>query len=296
MDVTIIIPSTCERSRARTLQRAAESLVSQRGVVPKILIVANGSRIDPQVVQDACALSCVVVEQQTEGSLPNAMRYGVSRVQTAYFGFLDDDDEYLQHALALRVATLEANPEVDVVVTNGYECDNGADQLRVRLPERAASDPLRALVVENWLASCGGLFRTDRVSTEYFDGITRYYEWTLLAYRLASTRRIAFVDIPTFRVHNSPNSLSKSRAFREAEFTVLEQIMSMALPSDVKRALRAKVGRAHHGLASLCLSEGRRDLAIRHHLRSLISPSGLRYLNYSRKFLPFWPNRRFRER
>ena len=48
----------------------------------------------------------------------------------------------------------------------------------------AATDPLRALVIENWLASCGGLFRSDRVSIDYFDGVTRHYEWTFLAYSL----------------------------------------------------------------------------------------------------------------
>lgn len=296
MEVTIVIASTCETKRADTLRRAVQSLLDQRHRVPRILIVANGSRIDPEVVRSVSALPGVVVEYQSAGSLPNALRYGVSCVETQYFGFLDDDDEYLPDALALRCAALEADPAVDVVVTNGYGCTGGVDELRLGNLERVARDPLRALSVENWLTSCGGLFRIDRVSTAYFDGVTRHSEWTLLAYKLALTRRIAFIDVPTFRIHlDSPGSLSKSLEYREGQTDALRQIVAMDLPPDVKRAVRSKLGRAYHGLASFYLAEGQRAVALRHHLKSLRAPGGLAYLTFSRKLLPFWPVTRSRE-
>jgi glycosyltransferase involved in cell wall biosynthesis len=290
MDVTVIIPSTCDRRRADSLHRAVRSLLNQRAHIPRILVVANGDRVDSEVVGSVSALSGVAVEYQSEGSLPSALRYGVSRVQTAYFGFLDDDDEYLPDALALRCAALEANPDADVVVTNGYGCMEGVDRLRLEHLQRATRDPLRALVIGNWLASCGGLFRSDRVSVEYFDGVTRHYEWTFLAYKLASTRRIIFLDVPTFRIHlDSPGSLSKSDAYLEGQIEALQRIVSLGLPADVELALRIKIGRVHHGLANAFLFDGKRGTALRHHVRSLLAPGGLAYLAYSRKLLPFWP-------
>jgi hypothetical protein len=59
--------------------------------------------------------------------------------------------------------------------------------------------PLRALKVQNWLASCGGLYRSRSVSIEYFDEEATYFEWTLLAYKLASKLKMAFVDVPAYR-------------------------------------------------------------------------------------------------
>lgn len=290
-DVTIIIPSTCEARRSDSLFRAVSSLLAQNDHVPRILVVANGSRIDPAVVARIGAMENVAIEYQTEGSLPNAMRYGRSRVATGYFGFLDDDDEYLPGAIQLRLTVIQTDPAVDAVVTNGYECVNGVDRRRVEFPDRVIADPLRALLSENWLASCGGLFRTERVSLDYFDGVTRYYEWTLIAYKLAATNKIRYVDEVTFRVHDSPASLSKSRAFREAEAGVLTSIFSMDLPLDVRRAIRAKIGRVHHGLAAMYRAEGNLKLALKHHWHSLGMPGGWAYLAYSRKLLPFWSKR-----
>jgi len=292
MNVTIIIPSTCEEMRAATLRRAMESLLEQRGVVPRVLIVANGNRSNPALMREIAAIPGVTVEYQMEASLPNALRHGVSRLATEYYGFLDDDDEYLPDALALRCAAMESRPDVDVVVTNGYEHRAGADRLRVKHLGAAAQDPLRALLAQNWLASCGALFRASRVPVSYFDGVTRYYEWTFLAFKLAMTRRIEFIDVPTFRVHESPQSLSKSLGYSEAEVGALRQIRDLELPSDVKAALAAKIGHAHHALADVYLARGQRALALRHHMLSLLVPGWTGRLAYSRRLLPGWPTDR----
>ena len=61
-----------------------------------------------------------------------------------------------------------------------------------------------------WLASCGGLYRTSMVDVRAFAGLPRFLEWTYLGLKLASTRRMFFLDQPTFRVHDSEDSLSKS--------------------------------------------------------------------------------------
>jgi len=126
------------------------------------------------------------------------------------------------------------------------------------------------------------------------DGVTRNYEWTVLGFKLAATRKVVYVNRPTFRVYDSPGSLSKSREFRTAAPRVLEAILSSPdLPADVKEALRKKIGRAHHGLSSMYLAEGDRRSAVKHHLASLASPGGLAFVLYTRKLIPFWPQRQW---
>jgi hypothetical protein len=286
-NVTVVVPSTCEVRRANSLLRAVSSLLAQRDHVPRVLVVANGDRIDSGVVREAASMANVSVEYQAPGSLPNAIRYGRSRVRTEFFGFLDDDDEYLPGAIGIRLAPFLADSSIDVVVTKGVDHVEGEDRARAASMAGEATDPLRSLLSGNWLSSCGGLFRTARVPLDYFDGVTRYFEWTLTAYKLAATRRIRFLDQATFRVHPSPGSLSRSKAYLEAEPSALSAVLALGLPIDVRRALRRKLGRAHHGLASMYLADGLTGLAMKHHLRSILAPGGLAYLPYSRKFLPF---------
>lgn len=291
METTIIIPSTCESRRAWMLDRALRSLLVRRRP-PRILVVANGSRVDRSVTDAAARYPGVSVVFQQEGSLPAAMRYGRSLVATPFFGFLDDDDEYLPDALDIRVAGMAADPSIDVVATNGYTSMDGVDRIRHEHPEGAIADPLRALIRENWLASCGGLYRSARVQVDFFDGVTRNYEWTVLAYKLAAARRVVYLDKPTFRVYDSPGSLSKSREFWTAEPDVLQGILAFPdLPADLRHALRRKIGRAHHGLSSMYLASGDRRSAMKHHLASLAAPGGLSFLLYTRRLLPFWPQR-----
>jgi glycosyltransferase involved in cell wall biosynthesis len=289
VETTIIIPSTCETQRASTLWRALRSLLAQR-IPPRILIVANGSHIDRTLTDAVAREPCVSVTFRQEGNLPAAIRHGRSLVTTPFFGFLDDDDEYLPDALDTRLELLRADPSIDAVATNGCTNIDGVDRVRHEHPEAAAADPLRALIQANWLDSCGGLYRTERVPVDFFDGVTQYYEWTVLGYKLAATRKVVYVNRPTFRVYDSPGSLSKSRGFRTAAPHVLESILSWPeLPVDVKDALRRKIGRTHHALSIMYLSEGDRRSAVKHHLASLASPGGLDFLLYSRRLIPFWP-------
>lgn len=287
--VSVIIATTCEARRWDSLCRAIESVQAPNGSEVAVVVVVNGQRFDPDCLAELRNRQDLRVEYLEEGSLPAALRHGRSVVGTPFFAFLDDDDEYLEGAIRSRLQPMLDDPGVDFVVTNGYHRVGGQDASAVTDVAAVLANPLRALLRENWLASCGGLFRSERISAEYFDGRTKYYEWTLLAYKLAASRRMVFVDAATYRINDSPGSLSKSVAFREAEIAVLRQIMDLGLPPDVIRGLRAKMGRAYHGLSNYHRQEGHPRLAWRYHLASLGFPEGYRFLAYSRRLLPFYP-------
>lgn len=285
--ISVIIPTTCETGRWGSLKRAIASAAAQERVSVELIIVVNGLRFDPECYEELRSMPGLNVVYLEEGSLPLALKHGRSLATAPYFAFLDDDDEYLPGALWRRLQPLLSDEAIDYVVSNGYSCKEGRDEQAVTNVEAVRNDPLRALLHENWLASCGGLYRSSRISAGYFDGKTRYLEWTLLAYKLASSRKMVFVDEPTYRIHDSLGSLSKSEAFREAEIGVLAQILTLDLPAAIKAGLRVKIGRAYHGLSNHYRRKGDFRRAWRCHLASLRHPEGFRYLVYSRRLLPF---------
>lgn len=285
--VSVIIPTTCEARRWESLKRAIESARGSQGVAASVIVVVNGKRFDQACLDELQARPDLTVAYREEGSAPLAQRHGRSMVQTEFFAFLDDDDEYLPDALAHRVAPLLADPSLGFVATNGYRRLGDEERIVVSNPQAVQADPLGALTRENWLASCGGLFRTSSVGVDYFDDPAPFLEWTYLAYRLALDFKMAFVDVPTFRINDTPASLSKSAAYRDAELSVLLRIAALALPPRVARQVRGKVGRVYHDLSYEARLQGQGARAWALHVRSLLLPGGWRYLGYSRKLLPF---------
>src|SRR4051794_10798550 len=101
--VSVIIPTTCEAHRCSSLQRAIASVQSQQGVAVKVIVVVNGARVDPSCYQQLQRMPGLKVSYRSEGSAPLAQHAGRLLVDTEYFAFLDDDDEYLAGALEARV-------------------------------------------------------------------------------------------------------------------------------------------------------------------------------------------------
>jgi Glycosyl transferase family 2 len=222
--IDVIIPTTCEATQWRSLQRGIQSVRRQDGVQARVIVVVNGTRFEPANYKQLREMKELSVLYREQGGLPGAQRFGRQQVTAPFFVFLDDDDEYLPNALWHRI-----------------------------------------------------------------DGETPYFEWTMLAYRLVLSRRMEFVDIPTFRIHDSEFSLSKSDAYVQAEVGVLRKILKLNLHSDVTRSVRVKTGRAYHRLSTYHRRLGHLGRAWRYHLASLVYPGGAGFLPYSRRLLPFWP-------
>jgi hypothetical protein len=271
--VTIIIPTLCRRERRPLLMRAIGSLAGQAGVSYRVLLAVNGKEFDPDLLAELAAAPSVDVLRIEEASLPNALRHAREAVGTEFFGFLDDDDEYLPGALETRLAPLRADPSLDAVVTNGY-IDRGAGQ-ELWQPDSAAvrRDPLGSLLAgNNWLASCGALFRSRSVAPDCFHEWILYREWTVLAFRMV-TRDLSVCFLPdiTFRVNDSPGSLSKSRAAHVAMASalVVHRMLSFPLPEDLRDGVYRRLADELHDAAAGYLQMGDLPAARRCHISSL---------------------------
>jgi glycosyltransferase involved in cell wall biosynthesis len=283
--VDVLVRTTCKGSRRRSLQRAVASIVSQRGVAARPVIVVAGAQ--PGSLPRLAARNGIRVHRiGTEASPGRALAIARELVDAPFFAFLDDDDVLLPDALATRVAILRTEPRVQVVVTTGYLARGNGRRLHIGDIARHQGDPLRGIVERCWLASCGGLFRTDAVPPAMFDALPDLCEWTCVAFRLAATScSIRFVDRPTYVVHDSAGSLSKSDAFVEASLRVLDEMRSAPLPAADRRRRAHKYRATLHDAAERCRRAGTIGQAWRYHLRSLQPPGTLRYAAYTRKLL-----------
>lgn len=288
--VTVIIPTTCELRRKEQLAQAIASIQQQKNVNAQILLVVNGQRFDPDMLAELRGRTDLKVEYREEGNLPKALVHGRRQVTTDYFCFLDDDDWLLEHSLDMRVQALERDASLDVAVTNGYNVFEQRREIRVRHTTDINTQPLLALIAGNWLASCGGLFRTSTIGAEYFEGLIKFYEWTLLAFRLCQERKILFINEPTFAIRDTPGSLSKSSDFVLSDEALLRLMLAGNIPDEARQALRRKLTGTLHTISEHLLDQGHYWRAWEYHLKSLFYPGGLVFLPYTRRLL--WPVKR----
>jgi glycosyltransferase involved in cell wall biosynthesis len=281
---SLIIPTMACAERGSALIRAIDSVNAQDGVLPCIIIVVNGGGADPQLIREIRSRPNVTVEILSDANVSAATRLGRSIVRTSTFAFLDDDDILLPNTLRLRLDAL-VGQSADLLVTNGRRADGTpvcTNAIQIN------DDPIMALLRENWLASCAGLFRTASITGEFFDGRTKYNEWTLIAFKIAvAGRKIIFVDVPTYEISNTAGSASK--AFSEEYFRVSTGVVSHMLekaPRQYRPALRKKLLSEMHAASDFHRGRGDVKAAWTYHMKSLYS-GGWQYLPYTRRLLRF---------
>lgn len=287
--ITVIMATTLESSRLESLDRALASVLDQSDervgrVLP--LLVVNGDRFDAERLSQWRMRNDIRVEYLERGSLPAALIHGRNCVESEYFAFLDDDDVYLPGTLSARCEVLDTCPDIDVAVSNGILVSSDGEHPSTRRHDLHDVDPLVGLAFENWLLSAGGLFRAATVDASYWNEGDKYLEWTAVAFRLGLRRRVRFLREPGFRIADTPGSLSKSGGFIYTRYRVLDALLAEyggSLSREVKRVWYRKLGNELHLLADIARQDGHWVQAWWFHLRSLVSPDGLRYLAYTRK-------------
>lgn len=285
-DVDVLIVSLCAAERAAAIRRAIDSALSQQGVHVRVTIVVNGQRFDRALFEELQRTPGVRVLYQAEPSIFLARRYAREEVGAPWFGFLDDDDELLPGALAVRISALAASTEADVVVSNGMLCDGPSVSPVLRDIASIRRDPLHSLLARNWLATASALFRTASVPAEYFDVTIRSNDMTYLAFRLALEKRVVFVDAPTYRKTYSPDSISLTQAWALPALATLDRMLSFPMPPTARQGVRRKCAAAAHQISNIHRERGETALAWRYHLRSLAEPGGfLRYALSTRHLL-----------
>jgi hypothetical protein len=285
--IEIIIPTTGTTERRQSLFDAIDSVRDQEDVDAVPLVILNGTIFDLAIFKALEFRDDILFHYQEEGCLPKAIRTGRGLVEADFFGFLDDDDILLRGALALKLSEFQQYPNTDVVAGNGYIERFGPNELmHDSLCSSCQANPLFALLDSNWLASCGGLFKTVSVDESYFVDLPKYYEWSWVAFNLAlDGKHIRFVDVPTFRVKDSAESLSKEMENVEAFVGLISRMLDRSKGSGIYKHLKTRLGVAYHSAADQALQNGFKRAAWNYHLRSLNTVKNFKYLGFTRHLL-----------
>lgn len=282
--VSAIIPTLASADRQDQLRRAVRS-IQQSTVFDQvaILVVVNGSRWDPATVRLLESLEGVTVHRLPAPSLPKAISHGRAQVATEFFCFLDDDDELLPASIEQRLHIMRTQPQTDLVVSNGIRRIASIESRAMLQFSLIHTDPLRALFRENWLASCGGLFRTSAIGQAYFDDYHDFAEWTWLAYQLAMDgKSMSFIDEALFVINDTINSRSKSLQYRTAFLDLYRKMLERHPPPEIEQLIHARISNALHDLSEDHLERGEFLKATQTHVQSMRHSGGLRFLSYSR--------------
>ncbi len=289
--VSVIIPTCAEVTRAPLLARALDSLLRNQGDLVLPVVVVNGSRYLPEVLNDLRKrrdIRCIYLD---EASTTGARLAGRRVIDTEFFGVLDDDDEYLPGAAKVQIGPLLRDSSIDVVVTNGYRRENGQDVLNLSEFSTFQRDPLRSLMEWAWLNSGGFLCRSETVTSSYLDA-PRSMELTYMAMKLALSRKLQFLDTPTYRWYrDTPEPQSRSKYYVEGAPEAIREMMALNPPAWVRRSLARKYAASLHFLSDWERTNGNYGAAWRYHLRSLLSVYGIKYFYYTRHLAGFVPDR-----
>lgn len=282
--MTIIIPTACTTVRAVTLRLAITSIQAAGSGLAKIIVAANGPHIDNSLATELRGRDDIRYLSFEAGSAPKALAAAVPLVDTEYYGFLDDDDELLPGSLTHRLSVFMSNPNCDVLLSNGYIHKKGTDTLYLQHLDAVPHKPLDTFFMENWLPSCGALFRASTVGAAYFANYHAFAEWSWLAFRLAMNKKqFCILNEPTFRIHaDTPHSLSKSSEYGKAYISLYQKMLDLQPPLPIQKILKKRLSQAHHDVSAGHLNKGEIGNAMHHHLRSLGVFSGLRFLPYTR--------------
>ena len=285
-ELTVIIATTCSEIRTESIWRAINSiLAAEKTLKIRIIAIVNGTRFDKKLLDSLLKHPKIEVHHQAEANLPLALYNGVSLVKTDFFCFLDDDDEMLPGGLEYRVGVLKSMPEFDAVVTDGVEIEGDIERSSVGQWYHIRIDPIGSLIKKNWLASCGGTYRTERVKKSIWKDLPKYYEWTTVAFRLAKANQIYFSSKQTFLVHSTPQSLSKRPDYILTAPRALELILREVSDREISRHMKKKIASACHTAADFCLTQNRPIDAWKYHIECLVRWGGWRFLPYTRHLL-----------
>jgi hypothetical protein len=284
-EITVLVPTRAAPERRASLRNAVESVLCQRYVAARVLIIVNGAAHEPAEIAALRTDPRVRALVRADADLPAAYREGARAVETPFFATLDDDDLLLPDALKVRYSALERHPDRLVAVTNGILRKEGTDTIHVRDGAAVQADPLQAMLRRNWLLPGSWLCRTTPETLGLFDAMPRFLECTYLGLRFAMLG-VVYLDEPTVIYHvGTPLSESHTAAYVEGQAEALRQILALDLPPSVRRALRPRVAAAHHRSANLALRSGAVRDAWRWHVATLRQAGGWRYLPFARRLI-----------
>ncbi|WP_027590162.1 glycosyltransferase family A protein [Pseudomonas sp. RL] len=156
--VSVVIPAY---NYAKTLERAAESVIGQLDESSELIIIDDGSKDEtPEVMQRLAERhpGKFIGIRKENGGLASVRNRGIAEGRGDYLIFLDADDEMAPGALAAIRQHIERNPDTRLVI-GGSEAIYPNGRRRTRVPPALPSRPVdrvRAYLIDQTLNISNG--------------------------------------------------------------------------------------------------------------------------------------------
>ena len=286
--ISVIIPTTAEDKRHKFLDQAIKSVFNQAFVGYEVVVVVNGIKCSETVLDSLRRIEKLKLVCVEEGNVSVARYQGLLESSGEVFCFLDDDDLLLPNSLGVRYQLLCDNPDVDVVVTNGYEQVGGQQYLFVDslTEDEIRLDPLGSFCKQNWFASPAPMFRRSSLDDRFFKSKRQFFEWSYLFFDLVvSECSILYRDDVTYiKIEDNPYSISKTEAYLYAYLDFLSEIIKFDLSKEIKKTVLKKYVITLNERAAYCLERNSLYEAWENHLKCL-RYGGWQYLLFTRKLI-----------
>ncbi|WP_316192488.1 MULTISPECIES: glycosyltransferase family 2 protein [unclassified Bradyrhizobium] len=256
MDFSIVIPTL---NRIELLKRAVNSVLRQSYRSYEVIIVDDGSRCPPELLNvNAETEILVIVQEKTKGAAA-ARNAGIEAASGSYISFLDDDDEYFPDFLLRTKTTIEAADKPAFSWCGAqlvhYDSWNNAKAINIRQPPGKFLKQEDVLTETLSIGTGYGLtVRADCFrSLGTFDTSFRMVEDMELFFRLLSSGMTPTIirDI-LVRIHHHNGDRLTDRKFDEERAAECERLFDMyrsfinERPS-VRRQLESHIDRLRDG-------------------------------------------------
>jgi len=293
-DVSVVVPTY---QRAALLGASLESLLAQDGVAFEVVVVDDGSTDGTAELLAAYADARVRPVIRPHGGIAAARNAGIAAARAPFVAFHDSDDTALPGRLAVPVAYLQANPEVDVVIQNGImlppEGDAAGEETPWIAPAVARTLAGRMIGfadVFRWnLGQLQGMCFTRRALARAgpLDASFRILDDLDLVLRASLGGPAVFLDVPAFAYRRHAAGISRDRntvreeAVRLADKLAREhpEVLELVGPGTFARrqarryarlaSARADAGDAVGARAALAEARALRPGSLAYHLRAL---------------------------
>lgn len=186
------------------LEEALNSIVNQSYANIQLIIVDDCSSDDSvQLIQnwmDKNKMDCLFLPHKKNKGLCGSLNHGLKYVKGAYYQFLACDDVMLPEKIEKQVEVLEANPNLAVVHSNGYNINEHGV-----IGKKLHSEPLftgksevvfKALLSENRISAPAVLIRTKMLpEAPVYDENSIFEDWALWL-KLAENYDFHYINEP----------------------------------------------------------------------------------------------------
>lgn len=288
--ISVVIPAY---NYAKTLRRAAESVLVQMDEGAELTIIDDGSTDEtPQVVAElaeAYPNRFRAIRQTNAGSAAVRNR-GIEQARGQYLIFLDADDEMCPDALSLVRRHLAAHPDTQFIIgghvsvfPNGRETQNLPD----RLPETPVQR-VRGYLLDKTLRLSNGAcaMHRDVFSLGRYPERFRNSEDIPVFAQVLANYRCSVLEAPLARIHKHDDSLRHNLTYglQVGDQLVAEIFDTGRLPAAMQTFRQAFLAQRYLSLFRTCAAAGNRSEALNFYRRALKADWRAAFrLSYTRK-------------